>query len=101
MADRGIPGITRRSFVCSASGVVAGTALASRSIKAGTSQTVPQVVLGRTGASVSRLGIGCAPLQRPHVKERDIEELFYTALEHGVNYLDVAPNYGNERTGVL
>ncbi len=89
--------VTRREFVC-ASGLVAG-GLVGLSAAASSAGTVPQVVLGRTNARVSRLGIGCAPLQRPHVTQRDIEELFHTALECGVNYLDVAPNYGNERTG--
>ena len=34
--------------------------------------TVPQVVLGRTGAKVSRLGIGCAYFQRKHVTPDDV-----------------------------
>ncbi len=55
---------------------------------------VPHAVLGRTNVEVSRFAIGCAPLQREHVKIEDIGEIFHRAIELGINYLDVAPNYG-------
>ncbi len=61
--------------------------------------TVPSVVLGRTGIEVSALGIGCAYFQRAHVDSDDVQETLKRALELGVNYLDVAPNYGNEEIG--
>jgi aryl-alcohol dehydrogenase-like predicted oxidoreductase len=60
---------------------------------------VPQVVLGRTGVKVSRLGIGCAYFQRKRVTPDDVTRTLHRALELGVNYLDAAPNYGNEETG--
>ena len=61
--------------------------------------TVPQVVLGRTGAKVSRLGIGCAYFQRKHVTPDDVTATLHRAIELGVNYLDTAPVYGNPETG--
>lgn len=90
---------SRRTFLMATGMTAAGTLVMPRATMASDEGQVAQVVLGRTGVKVSRLGIGCAPLQRPHVSQEDIETLFYTALEYGVNYLDVAPNYGNERTG--
>jgi aryl-alcohol dehydrogenase-like predicted oxidoreductase len=60
---------------------------------------VPQAVLGRTGAKVSRLGIGCAYFQRKRVTPDDVTRTLHRALELGVNYLDTAPNYGNDETG--
>lgn len=60
---------------------------------------VPRAVLGRTGVEVSRLGVGCAPFQRKHVSRADVREVLQQALELGVNYLDVAPNYGNAEIG--
>ena len=59
----------------------------------------PRSTLGRTGAKVSRLGIGCAYFQRKHVTPDDVTATLHRALELGVNYLDTAPNYGSEETG--
>jgi aryl-alcohol dehydrogenase-like predicted oxidoreductase len=60
---------------------------------------VPQTVLGRTGAKVSRLGIGCAYFQRKRVTPDDVTRTLHRALELGVTYLDTAPVYGNTETG--
>jgi aryl-alcohol dehydrogenase-like predicted oxidoreductase len=96
--------LTRRDFVKSGSAVlgVAGISAASRAElddAAAQPSTVPQVVLGRTGAKVSRLGIGCAYFQRKHVTPDDVTKTLHRALELGVNYLDTAPVYGNPETG--
>jgi uncharacterized protein len=96
--------ISRRDFVKSGSAVLGGAALAA---SAGTATAlepsgvaqVPQVVLGRTGAKVSRLGIGCAYFQRKRVTPDDVTRTLHRALELGVTYLDTAPNYGHEDTG--
>ena len=55
---------------------------------------MPYAVLGRTNVEVSRFGIGCAPLQREHVTIENIGEILHRSIELGINYLDVAPNYG-------
>src|ERR1700683_5197591 len=60
---------------------------------------VPDAVLGRTGARVSRLGIGCAYFQRKPVTPDDRRATLHRALELGINYLDTAPTYGNPETG--
>src|SRR5262249_24230138 len=60
---------------------------------------VPDTVLGRTGARVSRLGIGCAYFQRKPVTPDDVRATLHRALDLGVNYLDTAPTYGNPETG--
>ena len=57
------------------------------------------MVLGRTGARVSRLGIGCAYFQRKRVSPDDVTTTLHRAIELGVNYLDTAPDYGNTETG--
>ncbi|OHB76386.1 MAG: hypothetical protein A2W31_09700, partial [Planctomycetes bacterium RBG_16_64_10] len=57
-------------------------------------QTMPLATLGRTGVQVSRLGLGCAHFQRPHVRIDDVTAVLHRAVELGVNYLDTAPNYG-------
>jgi uncharacterized protein len=60
-----------------------------------TSVKAPDSMLGRTGARVSRLGIGCAYFQRKPVTPDDVRATLHRALELGINYLDTAPTYGN------
>ncbi len=96
--------VSRRDFVKSGSAAVGGMALALNPASRAAGETaqpakVPQAVLGRTGAKVSRLGIGCAYFQRKHVTAKDVSATLHRALELGVNYLDAAPNYGNFETG--
>jgi aryl-alcohol dehydrogenase-like predicted oxidoreductase len=89
---------SRRDFVKGGSVLLGGLA-ASAAAGAGeeppASVKVPDVALGRTGARVSRLGIGCAYFQRKQVTPDDVRATLYRALELGVNYLDTAPVYGN------
>ncbi|QEH33356.1 2,5-diketo-D-gluconic acid reductase B [Aquisphaera giovannonii] len=96
-------GVSRRDFVRSGSAVLGGLALsASPGAKSGAEEPspgatpMPQVVLGRTGAKVSRLGIGCAYFQRDRVTPDDVTRTLHRALELRVNYLDTAPVYGND-----
>ena len=93
--------VSRRDFVKGTGAVIGGaTALGLGKVSAAAKQLeVPQTVLGRTGAKVSRLGIGCAWFQRKHVGPDDVRKTLNRALELNVNYLDVAPNYGNKETG--
>jgi uncharacterized protein len=97
---------SRRDFVKGGSMLLGGLAAASAgSAAAGAgedppaSAKMPDVALGRTGARVSRLGIGCAYFQRKQVTPDDVRAALHRALELGVNYLDTAPNYGNAETG--
>jgi aryl-alcohol dehydrogenase-like predicted oxidoreductase len=100
--------VSRRDFVRTGSvvlGSLAGALSASQSQVQGAAGepskgvVVPQVVLGRTGAKVSRLGIGCAYFQRKRVTAGDVTATLHRALELGVNYLDTAPVYGSPETG--
>lgn len=106
MTDEQHGTFTRRSFVQGTgmliSGAAASSALSVGKTAAGAdsrSVQVPQEVLGRTGVKVSRLGLGCAWFQRRHVGPEDVREVLQRGLELGVNYLDVAPNYGNADVG--
>lgn len=60
---------------------------------------MPTALLGRTGERVSRLGVGCAQFQLEDCGVEEVRAVLHRALELGINYLDVAPNYGNSRTG--
>jgi aryl-alcohol dehydrogenase-like predicted oxidoreductase len=98
---------SRRDFVKGGSAFVGGLAASSTagSSAAGAFAPVPPglkvgtCVLGRTGAQVSRLGIGCAYFQRKHVTPDDVRATLHRAIDLGVNYLDTAPVYGNSETG--
>jgi D-threo-aldose 1-dehydrogenase len=55
-----------------------------------------RVALGRTGLSVSALGLGSAPLGNLYaaLTEREAEATVRCALAAGLTYLDTAPHYG-------
>lgn len=62
-------------------------------------ERVPRRVLGKTGAKVSIIGLGGITVMNSTQEEAD--EIIHFALDHGVNYFDVAPSYGHseERYG--
>jgi D-threo-aldose 1-dehydrogenase len=60
------------------------------------SEAVGRRLAGRCGLSLPVLGFGCAPLgglYRP-VAEADVAGAVEAALEHGIDFFDVAPAYG-------
>lgn len=67
-------------------------------------ETLPQRVLGRTKAKVSLLGFGMAPLGSDNTATAEAERVVHYALDQGINYIDVAPVYGDAESklkGVL
>ncbi|GAB5558986.1 MAG: hypothetical protein SynsKO_06330 [Synoicihabitans sp.] len=56
-------------------------------------EAMPYGPLGRTGAMVSKLGIGTAPLGRANINSAQAGEIIAKAIDHGINYFDTAPNY--------
>jgi predicted aldo/keto reductase-like oxidoreductase len=59
------------------------------------STVIPRRTLGRTGVEVSTLVIGMGPLGISREKPAVVEELVNEIIALGVNYIDVAPNYGD------
>ncbi|MFQ6043083.1 MAG: aldo/keto reductase [Candidatus Poribacteria bacterium] len=57
--------------------------------------TIPRRILGRTGVQVSTLAIGMGPLGISKEKPAVVEKLVNEIIDLGVNYIDVAPNYGD------
>lgn len=49
------------------------------------------VTLGKTGLTVSKVGLGGIPIQKSSLEE--VKELLYTLMEKGVNYIDSARGY--------
>jgi aryl-alcohol dehydrogenase-like predicted oxidoreductase len=59
---------------------------------------MPMQILGRTGEKVSMIGIGGGHWWREPNTAEDIKKLFDRALEAGINYVDMAPNYGDQES---
>jgi aryl-alcohol dehydrogenase-like predicted oxidoreductase len=57
------------------------------------SSGMPYGPLGRTGVQVSKLGIGTAPLGRNDTDVGKVVRIIGKAIDEGINYMDVAPNY--------
>jgi D-threo-aldose 1-dehydrogenase len=57
---------------------------------------LPGRALGRTGLTVTELGLGLAPLGNLYreVSDHDARETLETALDLGIRYFDTAPYYG-------
>lgn len=58
-------------------------------------------LLGRTGLEVTRLGYGCGELRGKgafggrEISEEQAEAILNAALDAGINYVDVSPDYGS------
>ncbi|HEX2568988.1 MAG TPA: aldo/keto reductase [Polyangia bacterium] len=63
--------------------------------------TLPRRPLGRTGRTVSVLGLGAGALGRDDLDERAAEHLLHAALDQGIDFIDTARSYGRaeERIG--
>ncbi len=99
--------ISRRKFLktsVAGTGVIVASSLAKPQMKHRDTakrdlKKVPEHILGRTEEKVSLLGIGCFPFFKKEISIDDIGRILRRSLELGVNYLDVAPNYGKEGIG--
>lgn len=62
---------------------------------------LPRRVLGKTGITVSPLGLGAAPLGDPMLTDAAAKRLVHAALAFGLKVFDTAPSYGSseERLG--
>jgi len=89
---------TRREFLAEASRWTGSRLLGAGSMSCLTEPlrpgTLPRRRLGRTGVEVPILGIGLAPLGMAGYSRDDFRTVVCTALDEGVSYLDVQPDYG-------
>jgi uncharacterized protein len=86
--------LTRRSFLGGASGLAVGLAPAAECLAAGTG-ALPRRTLGRTGVKVPILGFGLAPVGSDRTSFDEAEQIVRGAIDIGVTYLDVSPDYGD------
>lgn len=91
MADR----LSRRQFL--GESALAGVAVALAA-DTNTNTTLPTRVLGKTGARVTILAMGCGSRLLSYEKEDAAVEALNLALDLGVRYLDTAYGYGNGKS---
>lgn len=82
----------RRDFLKKTAAVTMATSLSSQLSRAADSP-LPHRTLGRTGESVSMIGVGGYHLGRP--SEQEAIRIVRTALDNGVNFLDNCWDYNN------
>lgn len=104
--------VTRRDFIRKTAATVSGIAAleaaqanqATQAEVGDKTQTLPKRDLGRTKQKVSIIGIGMAPLGSDKTTTEEAEAVVHAALDQGVTYVDVSPDYGNAESklkGVL
>jgi predicted aldo/keto reductase-like oxidoreductase len=89
--------LNRREFLKGAvlAGGAAAVGLAEGEASAASGKAFPKRKLGRAKENVSLLGFGLAPLQSSNTTFAAAESLIHSAIDQGVTYLDVSPDYGN------
>lgn len=97
--------ITRRELIASGAALAAGT-LAAEALaddKDTLQRPMPMRTLGRTGARVSVIGFGSAPLGHSFQTQVVFDQVVGEALDLGINYLDTATIYdvAQERLGSI
>jgi len=89
--------ITRRDFI-KKTGVITALALSGISISNAEDKgktNIPKRILGRTGVKVSTLALGMGPIGISRMAQPDAERLINLCIDLGINYIDVAPTYGD------
>ena len=97
-SDRGTRGggLSRRRFLRTAA-AGAGLVVLAGPLRGGAdaAEPLPTRVLGRTGAKVTILGLGTAPIGEGPVDTPEAARIFGEVIDRGVTYVDTARSYGN------
>jgi len=82
-------------------GAVMATGLAAAAPAAAAGE-LPRRPLGKTGATVSLLGLGTSPIGDADLTQAEANRLIAAVVDEGINYIDTSPIYGaaEERLGV-
>jgi predicted aldo/keto reductase-like oxidoreductase len=88
--------LNRREFLQKAVLTGAGLAVVGSSVRAAeaSGDALPTRVLGRTGAKVTILGLGTAPLGEARGDVSEAAKIFAEVIDRGVTYVDTARGYG-------
>jgi uncharacterized protein len=85
---------TRRDFLKATATTGLAATLAARSLAVESHGDIPYRMLGRTGAMVSAIGIGCSHMGKQRDEAESIR-IVRTALDHGINFLDNSWDYND------
>jgi len=87
---------SRRQFLQRTTLAGVGFAVAGSGLPAAESagDALPMRVLGRTGAKVTILGLGTAPIGEARGDVAEAAKIFAEVIDRGVNYVDTARGYG-------
>lgn len=92
--------LSRRTFIQVGGAALAGAAAASHGADRAPFQPppgkMPQRVLGKTGVSVSVLGLGGVGAATDFPTDEEAVVFIRACIDAGINYLDTAPNYGDQ-----
>src|SRR5205809_1197921 len=86
--------LTRRNFLGGVSSLAAGLVPVSDATAYGDGP-MPMRTLGRTGVRGPLIGFGMAPLGSERTTAAEAEKIVRGAIDLGVTYLDVSPDYGD------
>jgi aryl-alcohol dehydrogenase-like predicted oxidoreductase len=87
--------ISRRALLGGATGLAAGLTPAAEALARASAGNLPKRTLGRTGVKVPVIGFGVAPLGSSKTTPAEAESIVRAAIDLGVTYLDVSPDYGD------
>jgi len=88
--------VTRRRFLQrAATGATLLLAGGRRLLASASDEPLATRILGRTGARVTILGLGTAPIGEGPVDTPSAARIFGEVMDRGVNYIDTARIYGN------
>src|SRR5688572_21124797 len=62
--------------------------------------TLPTATLGRTGATVTKLGYGAMELRSSRLDPSEVDRLLNSVLDAGINLIDTSPDYGSSEEHV-
>jgi predicted aldo/keto reductase-like oxidoreductase len=85
---------TRRVFLGRAAWAGLGVTIIPRLVRSQSADPLPTRALGRTGARVSILGLGTAPVGETRIPVAEGARVYAEALDRGVTYVDTARVYG-------
>jgi hypothetical protein len=85
---------TRRDVLKRAAWAGLGVTILPRLVRSQSADLLPTRALGKTGAKVTLLGLGTAPVGETRLPVADGARIFAETLDRGVNYIDTARVYG-------
>jgi uncharacterized protein len=88
----------RRKFLkqgIAAAGALGALSIAGAEERGSSDSALPRRALGRTKERVTMIGIGTAPLGSDKTSMNEAESVVQAAIDHGIRYVDVSPDYGN------